>query len=63
MVSNNMEIVPVIYRTVIDRYAGQYKIAEINDGKDKRSMLVQLEKAYTEFGMYQKAKRMLTKKS
>ena len=58
---NNMEIVPVIYRTVIDRYAGQYKdYGEIND-KTSAGMLVQLEKAYTEFGMYQKAKECLQK--
>src|SRR3989339_274924 len=58
---NNMEIVPVIYRTVIDRYAGQYKdYGEIND-KTGAGMLVQLEKAYTEFGMCQKAKECLQK--
>src|SRR3989339_339294 len=56
-----MEIVPVIYRTVIDRYAGQYKdYGEIND-KTSAGMLVQLEKAYTEFGMCQKAKECLQK--
>ncbi|HLE86320.1 MAG TPA: fructose-bisphosphatase class II, partial [Candidatus Brocadiaceae bacterium] len=58
---NTMEIVPVIYRTVIDRYAGQYKdYGEIND-KTGAGMLVQLEKAYTEFGMCQKAKECLQK--
>ena len=58
---NNMEIVPVIYRTVIDRYAGQYKdYGEIND-KTSADIIIQLEKVYTEFGMYQKAKECLQK--
>ena len=58
---NTIETVPVIYRTVINRYAGQYKdYGEIND-KTSAGMLVQLEKAYTEFGMYQKAKECLRK--
>ena len=58
---NNVEIVPVIYRTVIDRYASQYKdYGEIND-RTSADMLVQLEKVYTEFGMYQKAKECLQK--
>ena len=58
---NNMEICPVIYRTVIDRYVNQYKDSgEINDSM-RADTIVQLEKVYTEFGMYQKAKECLQK--
>ena len=58
---NTIEIVPVIYRTVINRYASQYKDSgEIND-KTSADIIVQLEKVYTEFGMYQKAKECLQK--
>lgn len=58
---NTVEIVPVIYRTVINRYASQYKASgEIHD-KASADIVVQLEKVYTEFGMYQKAKECLQK--
>ena len=58
---NTIEIVPIIYRTVINRYASQYRDSgEIHD-KTSADILVQLEKVYTEFGMYQKAKECLQK--
>src|SRR3989304_4157241 len=58
---NTIEIVPVIYRTVINRYASQYRDSgEIHD-KTSADIVVQLEKVYTEFGMYQKAKECLQK--
>jgi len=58
---NAIEVVPVIYRTVINRYASQYRDSgEIHD-KTSADIVVQLEKVYTEFGMYQKAKECLQK--
>ncbi|HLE88145.1 MAG TPA: fructose-bisphosphatase class II, partial [Candidatus Brocadiaceae bacterium] len=58
---NAIEIVPVIYRTVINKYASQYRDSgEIHDTTGADSV-VQLEKVYTEFGMYQKAKECLQK--
>src|SRR3989339_1111008 len=58
---NTIEIVPVIYRTVINRYASQYKDSGVINDKTNADIIIQLEKAYTEFGMYQKAKECLQK--
>jgi fructose-1,6-bisphosphatase/sedoheptulose 1,7-bisphosphatase-like protein/tetratricopeptide (TPR) repeat protein len=58
---NTVEIVPVIYRTVINRYASQYKDSVVINDKTSADIIVQLEKVYTEFGMYQKAKECLQK--
>ena len=58
---NGMEIVPVIYRTVIDKYVNQfmhYDGINVMAGED---IVVELEKVYTEFGMYQEAKECLQK--
>ncbi|MBM2833465.1 MAG: hypothetical protein HW406_626 [Candidatus Brocadiaceae bacterium] len=58
---NTVEIVPVVYRTVINRYASQYKDSGVINDKTSADIIVQLEKVYTEFGMYQKAKECLQK--
>lgn len=58
---NTVEIVPVIYRTVINRYASQYKDSGVINDKKSADSVIQLEKVYTEFGMYQKAKECLQK--
>src|SRR3989339_1526406 len=58
---NTVEIVPVIYRTVINRYASQYKDSGVINDKTSADIIIQLEKVYTEFGMYQKAKECLQK--
>ncbi|OHC00977.1 MAG: hypothetical protein A3G70_05590 [Planctomycetes bacterium RIFCSPLOWO2_12_FULL_39_13] len=58
---NDLEIVPVIYQAAIDEYTNQYKnYGEIND-KPSTDNIIQLEKVYTEFGMYQRARECLQK--
>src|SRR3972149_10985805 len=58
---NTIEIVPVIYRTVINVCAGHYNDSGVINDKTSADIIIQLEKVYTEFGMYQKAKEYLKK--
>jgi len=58
---NTVEIVPVIYRTVINRYVSQYKDLGVINDKTGADIIILLEKVYTEFGMYQEAKECLQK--
>ena len=58
---NAIEIVPIIYRTVINRYASQYKDSgEIHD-KTCADIVIQLEKGVYGVWYVSKGKRMLTK--
>ena len=58
---NTLEIVPVIYQTAIGKYKSQYRNYNETNGKSSLDIIIQLEKVYTEFGMYQSARECLQK--
>ncbi|MGR3293078.1 MAG: fructose-bisphosphatase class II [Candidatus Scalindua sp.] len=58
---NKVEIVPVIYKTMIGKLLGQYKDnQEVNCEANVR-LLVQLGKAYSEFGLFEEARDCIQK--
>jgi len=58
---NKVEIVPVIYKTVIEKYLKQYRGEQDADGEAVVNLLVQLGKAYSEFGLFQEARDCIQK--
>ena len=56
---NKIEIIPVIYKTVIGKYKEQYKNSQRVNNKTSLDILIQLGKAYAEFGLFQNAKECL----
>ncbi|MFO0792499.1 MAG: fructose-bisphosphatase class II [Candidatus Brocadiaceae bacterium] len=58
---NDLEIVPVIYRTAISKYVKQYGYFSGNNDRMVGDILVQLGKAYAEFGIFQRARECLQK--
>jgi len=58
---NKIEIVPVIYKTVIGEYLRQYRDKQGIDGEADLSSLVQLGKAYSEFGLFEEARDCIQK--
>ena len=59
--NNKVEIVPVIYKTVIGKYLQQYRDKQGVDGEADVSSLVQLGKAYSEFGLFEEARDCIQK--
>ncbi len=58
---NKVEIVPIVYKTVIGKYLKQYKNEQgVNDAADV-NLLVRLGKAYSEFGLFQEARDCIQK--
>lgn len=55
----NLEIVPIIYTTAISKYVAQYKYFAGARNRVMRDILFQMEEAYAEFGMFQKAKECI----
>lgn len=53
--ANNLEIVPVIYKTAIDTYLRQYRDHGEGNDKERGDILFRLSEAYAEFGMFQRA--------
>jgi fructose-1,6-bisphosphatase/sedoheptulose 1,7-bisphosphatase-like protein len=58
---NKVEIVPVIYKTVIGKLLEQYKDNQEVECEANVSLLVQLGKAYSEFGLFQEARDCIQK--
>ncbi len=58
---NNVEIVPVLYKTVIGKYLKQYIDEQGIDVDANVSLLIQLGKAYSEFGLFQHARDCIQK--
>ena len=58
---NNMEIIPVIYTTVIKEYLKLYNKKNGENGRKRGELLLQLSRAYAEFGMFRDAKECLQK--
>jgi len=59
--SDSVEIVPVIYRTAIGEYMRQYRESCDADGIASANILIQLGKAYSEFGLFQQARDCIQK--
>ncbi|MGQ3685796.1 MAG: fructose-bisphosphatase class II [Candidatus Loosdrechtia sp.] len=57
----NMEIVPVLYKTAINKYPVQnnYKYSSVACNRLTGDILFEMEEAYAEFGMFQKAKECI----
>ncbi|MCP4252283.1 MAG: fructose-bisphosphatase class II, partial [Candidatus Scalindua sp.] len=58
---NKVEIVPVIYKTVIGEYLKQYRDEQGVNGEVDASLLVQLGKVYSEFGLFEEARDCIQK--
>ncbi|HHT9126409.1 MAG TPA: fructose-bisphosphatase class II [Candidatus Brocadiia bacterium] len=58
---NNLEIVPVIYRTTISKHLSRCRNRKKVDNIVNEEALIKLGKAYAEFGMFQRAKECLQK--
>ncbi|MCP5004653.1 MAG: fructose-bisphosphatase class II family protein [Planctomycetes bacterium] len=58
---NNMEIIPIIYKTTIGKCRKEYELAEQADEKAVPHLLLQLGKAYTEFGLFEEARDCVQK--
>lgn len=54
IVKNNLEIIPVIYKTAISRYNEEY--IQEKDKTKRSNILIQFATVYAEFGLFQKAK-------
>ncbi|MBO1223456.1 MAG: fructose-bisphosphatase class II [Candidatus Scalindua sediminis] len=61
IVSNNVEIVPVIYKTAIGKYRREYEDSQQTNGKTIANILIKLARAYGEFGQFQQARDCIQK--
>ncbi len=59
--NNKVEIVPIVYKTVIDTFLTQYKGDQDVNCEANVSLLVQLGKVYSEFGLFQEARDCIQK--
>lgn len=58
---NKVEIVPVVYKTVIGKYLKQYRDSQGANCEADVGSLVQLGKAYSEFGLFEEARDCIQK--
>jgi fructose-1,6-bisphosphatase/sedoheptulose 1,7-bisphosphatase-like protein len=58
---NKVEIVPVIYKTAIEKFLKQYVNEQDTNVDASVNMLIQLGKAYSEFGLFQQARDCIQK--
>lgn len=68
--SDTLEIIPIIYKTTIGAYRKEYERAQQTNEKTGADLLLQLGKAYAEFGLFeegrdcvQKVKKQFTQKN
>ncbi|ODS32624.1 MAG: putative fructose 1,6-bisphosphatase [Candidatus Scalindua rubra] len=59
--NNNVEVVPVVYKTAIGKFLKQYIDDKDANGEASVSILIQLGKAYSEFGLFQQARDCIQK--
>ncbi len=59
--NNKFEIVPVLYKTVIEKFLEQYKDNQEENCETNVDLLIQLGKAYSEFGLFQQARDCIQK--
>lgn len=58
---NKLEIVPVLYKTVIGKLMAQHKDHQEENAETGVHLLIQLGKAYSEFGLFQQARDCIQK--
>ena len=58
---NKLEIVPVLYKTVIGKFLEQYKDNREGNSETSVNLLIQLGKAYSEFGLFEQARDCIQK--
>ncbi|KKM02925.1 hypothetical protein LCGC14_1779550 [marine sediment metagenome] len=61
IVSDNVEIVPVIYKTAIGKYRREYEDSQQTNGKTIANILINLARTYGEFGQFQQARDCIQK--
>ncbi len=59
--NNTIEIIPIIYKTRIGSYRSEYEHAQQTDEKTGANILLQLGKAYAEFGLFEEARDCVQK--
>jgi len=59
--NNKVEVVPVIYKTAIEKLLKQYTDNQDKDSEASVNILFQLGKAYSEFGLFQQARDCIQK--
>jgi len=59
--NNKVEVVPVIYKTAIEKFFKQYTDNQNKDSEASVNILIQLGKAYSEFGLFQQARDCIQK--
>ena len=59
--NNKVEVVPVIYKTAIEKFLKQYMDSQDKDSEASVNILFQLGKAYSEFGLFQRARDCIQK--
>ncbi len=59
--NNKVEVVPVIYKTTIEKLLKQYTDNQDNDSEASVNILFQLGKVYSEFGLFQQARDCIQK--
>ncbi|MCP4266825.1 MAG: fructose-bisphosphatase class II [Candidatus Brocadiaceae bacterium] len=58
---NKLEIVPVLYKTIVGKYLEQYKDSQERNNETSVDLLIQLGKAYSEFGLFEQARDCIQK--
>ena len=59
--NNKVEVVPVIYKTTIEKFLKQYTDNQDKDGEANVNILFQLGDVYSEFGLFQQARDCIQK--
>jgi fructose-1,6-bisphosphatase/sedoheptulose 1,7-bisphosphatase-like protein len=59
--NNKVEVVPVIYKTAIEKFLKQYTDNQDKDSETSVNILFQLGDAYSEFGLFQQARDCIQK--
>jgi fructose-1,6-bisphosphatase/sedoheptulose 1,7-bisphosphatase-like protein len=58
---NKLEIVPILYKTIIEKFLDQYKDSQEGNSETGVNLLIQLGKAYSEFGLFEQARDCIQK--
>ncbi|GJQ59569.1 MAG: fructose-bisphosphatase class II [Candidatus Scalindua sp. AMX11] len=56
-----IEIIPIIYKTTIGKYRSDYERGQHSDGETGARLLLELGKAYAEFGLFEEARDCVQK--
>ncbi len=58
---NKLEIAPILYKTIIEKYLEQYKDSKDGNSEINVNLLIQLGNAYSEFGLFEQARDCIQK--